>query len=90
MMLIETLEQPGTVAGSGAPVARRLSSERLAEIRAAALDYMTNRPDAQILARMWLYLAACGPSEAIAMIDEIERHRSLAAARKAGCIGDTT
>jgi hypothetical protein len=46
---------------------------------------MTTTPEGEILARMWLYLASCGPSEAIAMVDEILRHRSQTAARMAGC-----
>jgi hypothetical protein len=46
---------------------------------------MTTKPEGEIMARMWLYLASCGPSEAIAMVDEILRHRSQAAARRAGC-----
>ena len=80
-------EQPSRMDATGQPDVRRLSAAQLSEIRAAAMNYMTNRPDAQIMARMWLYLAACGPSEAIAMVDEILTHRSRAAARATGCDG---
>jgi hypothetical protein len=85
MGLIEGIETADGALTADAAVVRRLSAERLGEIRAAALGYMTSKPEGEILARMWLYLAACGPSEAIAMVDEILRHRSQAAARMAGC-----
>jgi hypothetical protein len=85
MGLIEGIETDFSRMRQSPAEIRRLSAERLGEIRAAALSYMTTKPEGEILARMWLYLASCGPSEAIAMVDEILRHRSQAAARMAGC-----
>ena len=85
MGLIEEIETDVSRMRQGPAEIRRLSAERLDEIRAAALNYMTTKPEGEILARMWLYLASCGPSEAIAMVDEILRHRSQTAARMAGC-----
>ena len=85
MGLIEGIETDVSRMHQSPAEIRRLSAERLGEIRAAALSYMTTKPEGEILARMWLYLASCGPSEAIAMVDEILRNRSQAAARRAGC-----
>jgi hypothetical protein len=85
MGLIEGIETDVSRMRRSPAEIRRLSAERLGEIRAAALSYMTTKPEGEILARMWLYLASCGPSEAIAMVDEILRHRSQTAARMAGC-----
>jgi hypothetical protein len=90
MGLIEGIETDVSRMRRSPAEIRRLSAERLGEIRAAALSYMTTKPEGEILARMWLYLAACGPSEAIAMVDEILRHRSQAAARVAGCSAAVT
>ena len=85
MGLIEEIETDVSRMRRSPAEIRRLLAERLGEIRAAALSYMTTKPEGEILARMWLYLASCGPSEAIAMGDEILRHRSQTAARMAGC-----
>ncbi len=78
-------EQPAPAGHDIGRPPRHGTDRRLGEIRAAALSYMTTKPEGEILARMWLYLASCGPSEAIAMVDEILRHRSQTAARMAGC-----